>query len=347
VNRQIIAGILVFAALVGTLVVWYSTLTRRIEGMGWTIALLSLLVGWLMGWSMSQRFASLRQPPQIPEGNLLEPRLVEDRGTKEIGQAASQFFRHLVHELKQPVASLQQSIYLLFDEVQGPLTVEQRRILEIQLRSANRVSNCIENLGDLFRLEGGAADYQLEAQDLVSLIEELVRGFEFRSRERRVEIKVDFSARPLFIECDRIPISRAIGHVIENAIKFSPLGGTIKIRAEYVLQIPLQSPQISTQQMSESGSGRGFIVVTIADSGPGIPESRREAIFEKFYQIKENGETYQQGLGIGLTICRSIVKAHHGTVWVEDNPAGGSLFSLLLPIATNADTMAYRVRGVS
>jgi two-component system sensor histidine kinase KdpD len=87
--------------------------------------------------------------------------------------------------------------------------------------------------------------------------------------------------------------------------------------------------------------------VSIADSGPGIALSEREAIFQRFYQIKENSEAYQPGLGLGLTLCRGIVEAHQGAVWVEDNPAGGSLVSLLFPLAVGSKTKTSQLGALS
>jgi two-component system sensor histidine kinase GlrK len=106
----------------------------------------------------------------------------------------SQILRHLTHELKRPLASLQQSVYLLLDEVSGPLTAEQRRILEIQLRNAKRVSSCIANLGDLSQLEAGVDTRQLASLDLGVVIEEVINGVEYELKERRITIKVDLPA---------------------------------------------------------------------------------------------------------------------------------------------------------
>jgi signal transduction histidine kinase len=350
VKRRIIAGFCVFAGVAGTLWVCHVTPSWRTGVVVWAIAVLWVSSGWLIGWSMTERLPAQSPPAQpsdaqIPEGDLHELQPVEDLETKEISQEASQFLRHLMHELKRPVASLQQAVYLLSDETPGPLTAQQRQILGIQLRSANRILSCIENLGDLFQLEGGAREFRLESQDLVPLIGEVVRRFDVLLRERQLQVKVEFSTRPLLADCDKTAISRAIGHVLENAIKFSPIGKTINIRAEHVIEVPARSPQLSVR--SEPGPERGFVLITVADSGPGIPESRRETIFEKFYQIKDNSDAYHQGLGIGLTICRAILKAHHGTVWVENSPSGGSLFSLVLPVATSTNALAYCVKSVS
>jgi signal transduction histidine kinase len=247
---------------------------------------------------------------------------------EDVNLISDQLWHQLSHELKRPLASLQQSIGLLLDEVQGPLTDGQRRLIEIQLRNAKRLSNCISSLGDL--AHEGTASYHLEMQDIVPLLAELAADFEFQASQRKVQIEVDVPQRPLTIECDRDAISRAIGHLIENAITFSPPGGTVRISVREAPEITVQSRKISMQPGTN-----GFVMVTVADSGPGIPEPQREMIFRKFYQIKKTRESYQPGLGIGLTVCRRIVEAHHGDVWVENDPGGGSLFSVLLPKATN------------
>jgi two-component system sensor histidine kinase GlrK len=134
----------------------------------------------------------------------------------------SQIFRHLTHELKRPLASLQQSVYLLLDEVSGPLTAEQRRILEIQLRNAKRVSSCLANLGDLSQLEAGVDTRQLASHDLAVVIEEVINGVEYELKERGITIKVDLPAATPVVQCDRSLIRRAIGHV-ENARNFRHL----------------------------------------------------------------------------------------------------------------------------
>lgn len=258
----------------------------------------------------------------------------------EFEQTTSSFFRHLSHELKRPIASLQQSIYLLLEEIQGPLTAGQRRILEIQLISAESISNCISNLADLSQIEAGIAKYRLEYQDLVPLIKDVVERYESQSRDRKIEINVHLPQTPLIVECDKERMGRAIGLVIENALKFSNRGGAINIGAECVPVVSSLPRSILLSEDSQSATDKGFVVVTIADTGPGIPESQREAIFQKFYQIKKDDESYQQGMGIGLTLCRSILSAHHGAIWQEDSPAGGAQFSILLPMA---NTLTHRV----
>jgi signal transduction histidine kinase len=249
--------------------------------------------------------------------------------------ALTEIYSHLTHELKRPLASLQQSVYLLLDEASGPLTPEQRRIVEIQLRNAKRVNKCITDLGYLAQIEAGTTTYQLANHSLATLIEEVVSEFEDSLSERGVRIEAEFPAAPLEVRCDKALIGRAIGHVVENATKFSPTAGLVRIGVQQTLQLPSQCADIKLRKSPGFLLNQeGYCVISVADSGPGIAPSEREAIFQRFYQVKEHGNAYQQGLGIGLTLSKSIVQDHGGAVWVDANPGGGSLVSILLPVAT-------------
>jgi len=80
-------------------------------------------------------------------------------------------------------------------------------------------------------------------------------------------------------------------------------------------------------------------MISVCDSGPGVPDDHKERIFEKFHQVKSGKKVAGQGVGLGLAICKTIVKAHRGEIWVEDNPQGGSVFSFLLQPATREEVV--------
>jgi len=162
----------------------------------------------------------------------------------------------------------------------------------------------------------------------------VVSEFEHPLRERGIKIEAELPAAPLEVRCDKTLICRAIGHVVENATKFSPPAGIVRIGVQQTFERPPHSAGITLRKSPKFAfSKEGYCVVSVADSGPGIVESEREAIFRRFYQVKENTKGYQQGLGIGLTLCKGIVENHGGSVWVDENPGGGSLVSILLPKA--------------
>ena len=86
-------------------------------------------------------------------------------------------------------------------------------------------------------------------------------------------------------------------------------------------------------------SGSDGIVLSVADSGPGVPDEHKDRIFLKFHQVKHGKKMAGQGVGLGLAICRTIVDAHHGQIWVEDNPNGGSIFSVALQPAASEEAL--------
>ena len=92
--------------------------------------------------------------------------------------------------------------------------------------------------------------------------------------------------------------------------------------------------------MTRVGPGDGReILISVSDSGPGIPDDHKEKIFEKFHQVKHGKKVAGQGVGLGLAICKTIVEAHRGEIWVEDNPNGGSVFSFVLKAATREEAL--------
>jgi signal transduction histidine kinase len=113
-------------------------------------------------------------------------------------------------------------------------------------------------------------------------------------------------------------------------MKFSPRQAEVQVQIEKIEKIPESIPERWRRFFAGSDQNGYFGLVTVSDSGPGIPDSDKEKIFEKFHQVKQRRNIAGQGVGLGLSICRTIVQAHRGAIWVENNPGGGSRFMVLL-----------------
>jgi len=248
----------------------------------------------------------------------------------EIDQMKRNFISHVSHELKAPLASMQETTHLLLEQIPGPLTDKQRRLLDLNLQSGKRLAQMIGNILDLSRLEGGIVEYDMQRSDIADLIHSVVMELSPRAREKSLRILADIQRDPLIIECDPNRMVQLFTNLLENAIRFSKKGGIIGIHVRTLREFP-RMPQSAHARITGAKPSDGFALVKISDSGPGIEDAHKEAVFHTFHQVKHGKKSHGESLGLGLAISRAVVEAHRGTIWVEDNPPGGAVFFVLLP----------------
>ena len=128
-----------------------------------------------------------------------------------------------------------------------------------------------------------------------------------------------------------VRVIQVVNNLLGNALKFSPSGSTLRLSLSHQKTLPPGVPGGWAVRVSSAPHPAGFAVLSLADRGPGVPAEEKTKIFEKFHQVRRDGKRPGQGTGLGLAISRTIVEAHAGALWVQDNPEGGSIFCLLLP----------------
>jgi len=284
--------------------------------------MLSVLVALPIVWSIVSRLREMAAATHLVAAGKFEHRLpvkgndefaslakdfnTMSRRLGELDQLKKDFVSHVSHDLKGPLASTRETVNLLMAEIPGPLNEKQRRLLELCLKSSQRLSAMIGNLLDVSRMEAGMLDYKFELLDLLPLVRNIVAEFEGLAREKKMEIAVEANVPEIWVNGDPARIAQVIGNLVENAIKFSPAAARTLLRIE----------------------GRGNIaLLSVWDRGPGVPEEFRERIFDRFLQVNPEKKSKRgEGVGLGLSICKTIVEAHGGAIWVEDNPEGGSVF---------------------
>jgi signal transduction histidine kinase len=243
----------------------------------------------------------------------------------ELDTLKKDFLSHVSHELKSPLASMQDNLRLLLDQVPGTLTEKQRRLLSLNLQSAVRLSEMIFNLLDISRMEAGALRYEMKRHDLSELVRTAVAGIEAKALEQHRSIRTNVP-ESLPLECDDSRILQVLVNLLDNAIKFSPGGAAIEVSAGPITEIVDGMPSFARAARQE------YTMVAVADRGPGVPDGLKGKIFDKFQQTGKTGKMAGEGVGLGLAIARTIVEAHRGAIWVQDNPGGGSRFIVLLPL---------------
>jgi len=249
----------------------------------------------------------------------------------ELDRMKKDFVSHVSHELKVPLASMQELVRVLLEQIPGPLNDEQRRILGLNLASSQRLSTMISNLLDLSRFEAGVVEYELKNNDLTSLIRTAAAELESPAGKRDLAIRIEAPEQPIMVECDGDRIMQIIKNLLSNAIQFSPKGNEIRLSISKSPEMPAGVPEIWRNQVGPPVAGKEFALVTVTDSGPGVPDQHKRKVFEKFHQVKQGKKVAGQGAGLGLAISKTIAEAHRGAIWVRDNPGGGSIFYLLLP----------------
>ena len=250
----------------------------------------------------------------------------------EIEKMKKNFISHVSHELKAPLASMQETTHLMLEKIPGPLTEKQQRLLELNLQSGKRLAQMIGNILDLSRLEAGIVEYEMQKSDIAELMHSVVIELSGQAREKSLRLLTDIQRDPLIVECDPNRIVQLFTNLLENALRFSARSGSVGVNVRSIHQLP-RMPQAARDRIPAGGADSGYGLIGISDSGPGIDDAHKEEIFHTFHQVKHGKKSLGESLGLGLAISRAVVEAHHGTIWVEDNPAGGAIFFVLLPRA--------------
>lgn len=235
---------------------------------------------------------------------------------RKLEQIKSMFFAMVNHDLRASLTLILVPTESLLQE--ESLDQEVRQTLEVVARNARLLLNLVNDLLDTSRLEHGKLELHYETCDLSCLVQLLASNFETAAIERQLIYRVQTPPH-LLAEIDPIRIERVLLNLISNAFKFTPLGGSITCSLEM------------ESACEESSEMPAQMVLTVQDSGPGVPVDLREAIFEPFRQVAEGKRRRPGGTGLGLAIVKDLVSLHKGTIQVDESPDGGARFTVRLP----------------
>jgi len=220
---------------------------------------------------------------------------------EEAARARSAFIRDLAHEVSTPLTPLAGYLKILQGEKLGPLSPQQRRVVENMAVSVARLTRIVENLGDFASLGSEKAPLSLEPVDPDALAEKVIEELRPFIRDARLNVAlVKAGGGPLLV--DPRKLRQALSNVVGNAVKFSPHG------AEVLVEVTREA---------------GRLRFAVYDQGPGVQEAEAAAIFEPLHhaRVRAREETrHHPGSGLGLPVARRIAEAHGGRVWLESPP---------------------------
>jgi two-component system sensor histidine kinase KdpD len=224
----------------------------------------------------------------------------------ETEQLRNALLSSVSHDLRTPLGVVTGATSALLEDDVPKDDAMRRQLLLTAHEEAQRLARLVRNLLDMTRLEAGALKVQKDLQPLEEVVGSALDRMEDRLRGR--EVKTSIPAGLPLVPFDAILIEQVLINLLENATKYSPAGTPIEVRAQ---------------------AREGEVEVEVADRGPGVARQDAERVFDKFYRVRE-GEG--GGVGLGLTICRGIVSAHGGRIWVEERSGGGAAFRFTLPL---------------
>lgn len=243
---------------------------------------------------------------------------------KEVDQLKTQFFANVSHELRTPLALILGPVEKLLN--QRELNPEHRHDLEIVDRNARLLLKQVNDLLDVSKLEAGRMVLNYEQADLAQLVRLTAANFDGLAQEKNITFTID---APEFLpaQVDAAKVQRIFLNLISNAFKFTPNGGTVRCTLETD-----RAESTSSDGASSSQTQAQRAILSVRDSGPGIPVELRKTIFERFSQ-GEGGTTRRfGGTGLGLAIAKEFVELQNGTIEVSDAAEGGAQFTVRLPL---------------
>ncbi len=235
----------------------------------------------------------------------------------ELSQMKSNFVSNISHELRTPLTHVKGYLELLVSESLGPVTAEQKHALQVSQEATARLENLIDDLIMFSLASRGELSLKLEAVDIARLANLAVKAVEQKGRDRGVSVHAVVDDDIPLVQADPQKIAWALGQMLDNAVKFTPTEGRV------VLSI-----------QREAGS---LVIVSVTDTGIGIPQSKIGEIFEPFHQLDSSSTRKFGGTGIGLSLVRQIVEAHGSMIEVLSSEGKGSTFRFPLLAVTGEE----------
>jgi len=251
---------------------------------------------------------SLEQRVQHRTQLLLEA----NRRLQELDKLKSDFVSTVSHELRTPMTSIKGYVDNILDGLTGALTERQSYYLNRVKSNVERLTRMINELLDLSRIEAGKVDLSLGNVRMLEFVSEVVEGFQGMAQQKGVTLRTHQPDELPVIRCDHDKLHQVLTNLIQNAIKFTPTGGEVRVESQV--------------------RDDGFLTIGVIDTGCGIPPHELDKVFEKFYR-GESGSPDDPRWGLGLAIAKSLVKLHGGQIWAESTPGQGSRFYFTVPIA--------------
>ena len=240
-------------------------------------------------------------------------------------QFKDEFLSHVSHELRSPLTAIYQFVTIIQDGLAGEVNQEQQQHLEVVLRNVKQLRAMINDLLEVASVQAGKLLIRLQRTSASEAITYAVDTLEGAARDKAITLTLALEDRLPDVWADPTRIRQILIILVDNAIKFTPSRGTIKVKGH----------------RSETDAE---VVIEVEDSGCGISADKTELIFERLFQVADPALSARKGLGLGLYICKELINRQGGKIWANSVPGEGSTFSLTVPVFSLPNLLAPAFR---
>lgn len=234
----------------------------------------------------------------------------------ELSQLKSNFVSNISHELRTPLTHIKGYVELMVTESLGPLTEEQRHALQVSQQSTSKLESLIEDLIMVSLASRGEMSIKQETVDICRLANLTIRSHAPHAQERGVDLQIRIDENVPLVQADSQKITWVLHQLVDNGVKFTPSDGHVVV--------------------SVKREGEHLVIISVTDTGIGIPANRLEDIFEQFHQLDGSATRHYEGTGLGLSLVRQIIEAHGSMLEVQSLEGHGSMFKF--PLLAAADS---------
>lgn len=241
------------------------------------------------------------------------PKERSEDSQKNLAKLKEDFTNMIVHELRAPLTAIKDASDVIISGQYNLNKDEEKEFLEIINKQSKLLLDQIGTIMDAAKLEAGKFAIAKTPQDITTVIKNQIKIFLLQAEKKHISLKLDAPGSLPLMSFDLIRIGQALNNLLSNSLKFTPEEGSITVELR-------QEP-------------KGYITVSVSDTGIGIPKEYQKDLFSKFYQAKTTpNQTAKDGTGLGLYVVKGIVEAHGGTVTVKSSQGHGTTISFTLPI---------------
>ena len=277
----------------------------------------------------SMHLASVRESYRELQAKNEKLQIAYDR-LKELDRLKSNFLATVSHELRTPLTSIIGYSEMLLEGIAGEVVGEQREFVGTIREKGEQLLGLIKGLLDLSKLESGTMSLRKASMEITPLLRDVVATMTPHAKKKGIILELVTEPGLLQLWADAERVRQVFLNLVENAIKFTPEGGTVRLSA--------RASSLAASGGSEEGglvllgAQRAAVEIRVADTGIGIPEGEREKVFDAFYQVDSSSTREQGGTGLGLSIVRRLVEGHEGVVRIEGNEPNGTVFVVTIPV---------------